>query len=349
MKVARTVRRRGKGGDRIKPLPISIDLAILFTAIFFPLFLIVGMRSESLEDVRYVEMKYTAALRTAVQDGGMMLNDNETQAKESAYDSLKFMRADKEKALDSFARTLYVNMGIAEDTAAQAALWWYIPAMVVLDYDGYYLYVSQTYSSEHGEEIMQHRWTPKIPYAWTDDTGNSIRFTLDSFVHVFESGPNRWQSGFRKDLIGETGVALLDDEDMFEQVRRITIMNTIQDQLAYYIQRHNQIALRNGISYTFTLPLISREDWVNTIDDIGIMAFIQGIPVGDQYYNNYALGGGRLVKAPVYFGGIDSRGLKYYYRDACQYNYRVEEVFPNAKEAAAAGYQEKSCYNPGVM
>lgn len=101
---------------------------------------------------------------------------------------------------------------------------------------------------------------------------------------------------------------MLEDKDRFEQVRRITIVNSVQDRLAYYIQRHNQVALRNGVSYTFALPLISQEEWVNTMDDIGMMAFIQGIPMGDQYYNNYALGGGRLVKAPVYFGGVDSRG-----------------------------------------
>lgn len=327
------------------------DLAIVFTAVFFPMFIILGMRAESLEDVRYVEMKYSAALRTAVQDGGMMLNDNETQDKESAYDSLKFMRVDKERALESFSHTLYINMGIADDPAAQTALWWYIPAIVVLDYDGYYMYVSQTFTNAYGEELMEHRWTPKIPYAWNDGRGNSIQFTLDSFVQVYESGGGSsiWHSGFREDLTGRTGVALLEDKDMFEQVRRITIVNTVQDHLASYIQRHNQVALRNGVSYTFALPLISQEEWVNTIDDIGMMAFIQGIPLGDQYYNNYALGGGRLVKAPVYFGGVDSRGLKYYYRDVCQYNYRVEEVFPSAKEAAAAGYQEKSCSNPGVL
>lgn len=324
------------------------DLAIVFTAVFFPMFLILGMRAESLEDVRFAEMKYTGALRTAVQDGGMKLNDNETQSKESAYDSVKYMRADKEQALESFSRTLYINMGIGDDKAAQAAFWWYIPAIVVLDYDGYYLFVSQPYVDDDGEELMEHRWTPKIPYAWNDGSGNSIQFTLDSYVQVYESNSSIWHSGFRKDLIGRTGVALLDHEDVFEQVRRITIVNTVQERLAYYIQLHNQVALRNGISYTFTLPLISQEEWVNTIDDIGMMAFIQGIPMGEQYYNNYALGGGRLVKAPTYFGAVDDRGLPYYYRDTCSFNDRVEEVFPSAKEAAAAGYHEKSCYNPGV-
>ncbi|GAB6930175.1 hypothetical protein JCM10914A_41580 [Paenibacillus sp. JCM 10914] len=325
------------------------DLAIIFTAIFLPMFIILGFRSENLEDIRYVELKYSSALRTAAQDAGFMLNVNASQGMEPAYDSLKFMNADKELALESFAKTLYINMGIAEDPAAQAALWWYIPALVVIDYDGYYIYALQSYESDAGEEVLQHVWSPKIPYAWTDSIGNSVHFTLDSYVNVYESASRQWQRGYQKELSGRTLVRLLDNEDTFEQMRRITIVNQIQEHLTYYIQRHNQGALRNGISYNFMLPYIAQEEWLNTIDDIGLLAFIQGLPIGDQYYNNYALGGGRLVKNPVYYGSMDHRGIRYYYREVCSFGDAILEVFPSAKQAAAAGYLEKSCVNPGVL
>ncbi|EHB64578.1 MULTISPECIES: hypothetical protein [Paenibacillus] len=326
------------------------DLAIVFTAIFFPLLLILGFRYESLEDIRYVEMKYTAALRSAVQDGSTNLNRNETQSFEAAYDSKKFMRADKDQAMKAFAQTLYMNMGIEDgDSASQAALWWYIPALVVLDYDGYFIYALQSYTNATGEEEMRHQWTPKLPYAWSDGEGNSVQFTLDSFVRVYESSSSRWYAGWRHELAGQSGVSLLQNEETFEHIRRITIVNAVQDRLAYYIQRHNESALRNGMTYIFTLPVISQEEWVNTIDDVGMLAFVQGIPLGDRYYNNYAIGGARLVKSPVYFGGVDERGLKYYFRDDCSFPFQVEETFSHPKEAAAAGYRERSCRNPGVL
>ena len=98
---------------------------------------------------------------------------------------------------------------------------------------------------------------------------------------------------------------------------------------------------KSGVSYTFKLPLIPKEDWVNTID-IGIMAFIQGIPIGDQFYNNYAFGGGRLIKNPVIYGAIDPQtGLKYYYRDSCSYPYRIEEAFSSEKEVACWIFPER--------
>ncbi|WP_054955815.1 hypothetical protein [Paenibacillus dakarensis] len=320
------------------------DLAIIFTAVFFPFFLLIGMHAENMTDTAYIEMKYSAGLKAAVQDGGEMLNVNETQSEEAGYESIKRFRADREKALSTFSNTLYINMGIQDDPQAQAALWWYIPALVVVDYDGYYIYSMQSYTGPDGEEQYRHVWTPKIPYAYSDGEGSSIHFTLDNQVEVYDGQNEVWYSGLQKELAGKTGVSLVDRPERFEEIRRITIVHSIQEELAYYIKRHNTLALRNGVSYRFSLPVISQEEWTNTINDIGLMAFIQGIPIGDRYYNNYSLGGGRLVKAPVYYGGVEpDTGMKYVYRSACSFPYEVREVFGSRKEAAASGYREKSC------
>lgn len=326
------------------------DWAILFTALFFPFFILLAIPAGNITDAAFVETKYTAGLRTALQDGAEMLNINESQAYEAGYGSMKRFRADKERALEAFSRTIYMNMGISEDIQAQAALWWYIPALAVVDYDGYYIYAMQSYINADGEEVIRHTWSPKIPYAYNDDEGNSIHFTLDNEVEAYNRSTGLWYSGLQTELEGKTGIELLDKPGTFEEVRRISIVHAIQDDLAYYIGRHNELALRNGISYTFSLPVIEQEEWVNTVNDIGMMAFVQGIPIGDRYYNNYAFGGGRLVKNPVYFGGVDSNtGLKYYYRDTCSFPYDKQEAFSTRKEAAAAGYREKSCMNSGMI
>lgn len=325
------------------------DLAIVFTAVFFPFFLLISIHTENISEAAFVEMKYSAGLRAAVQDGGEMLNINETQAEEAGYVSFKKFRADKEGALSTFSNTMYINMGIEDDVHAQAALWWYIPALVVVDYDGYYIYSMQTYTGADGEESMSHAWSPKIPYGYSDGNGNSIHFTLDNQVEIYNGTSKLWYSGFQSELVGKTGVPLLDNSNTFEEIRRITIVNSIQDDLAYFIKRHNTLAMRNGISYRFSLPLIAQEEWNNTINDIGLMAFVQGIPIGDRFYNNYSLGGGRLIKTPVYSGGVEAgTGNKYYYRDTCSFPYEVHEVFNSRREAAASGYREKVCYNEDV-
>ena len=84
----------------------------------------------------------------------------------------------------------------------------------------------------------------------------------------------------------------------FNQLRRETIINLITSVLKQEFNEHNSYADYMGITYNFNIPDIGRDQWNNTIDDISVLAFFQGMPMGSEtYYNNYSLGGARIVKA----------------------------------------------------
>ncbi|GIO31169.1 MULTISPECIES: hypothetical protein [Paenibacillus] len=321
------------------------DFSIVFVLIFVPAFLLSGFYDKDQQTVRFLELKYVTALRTAVQDGASVLNRNEKQEFEAGYGSEKFFRADKEEALAVFYKSLYANLGIEDDLPAQAALDHYIPAVAVIDYDGYYVYADEEYTGEDGSPRARHVWSPKKPFAYGDENGNLVRFTLDNEVEAYDFTAGQWIRGLQRELAASTNVPLLARPELFEQVRRTTIVQTIQNDLANVINRHNEFAAKNGASYLFTLPSISGEEWNNSIRDIGMMAFIQGIPVGHDYINNYALGGGRLVKRPNLFAGSDpATGIRYFERGSCRSGLVYEETFTDAKEASANGYFERSCY-----
>ncbi|BFH60136.1 hypothetical protein [Paenibacillus azoreducens] len=324
------------------------NLAILFVCIFLPFMLVLDMRTRDQETVLQLKSQYTAALRTAVQDASKMLNINELQEYEAGYQSVKFFKVNKELALDTFFRTLYLNFGVENDPIGQGTLASYIPVIGITDYDGFFLYTMSEYKDQTGQNLAKPMWRPKKPYAYSDGSGNSINFTLDSYVHAYDAASGKWVEGFREDLQGITSIPLLNDPVNFDSVRRSTIIRSIQRDLAYFINAYNEYAIRNGISYTFKLPEIPHEEWTNTINDVGIIAFIQGLPIGEQMYNNYALGGGRLVKKTNFYGAIDPQtGIKYYYKTTCGFPYQVEEIFDHAKDAAAAGYIPKECVNGG--
>ncbi|QDY82854.1 hypothetical protein FQU75_05305 [Paenibacillus polymyxa] len=317
------------------------DFAVIFILLFLPFGVVNDIQVQNQREVQQLEMKYTSALRTAVQDAGVVLSQNERQEREAGYGSDKFFRVDKEEALTTFLHTLYLNMGIAGDTAAQRALLDYIPVIVVLDYDGYYTFASATYQDVHGQATIEHKWSVKKSYAYADSAGNSVGFTLDNYLHAYDAQNHRWIEGFQKELEGQTPISLLNDSKTFEQIRRSTIVSCVQEDLARIINIHNEKAARNGISYTFTLPLIPQEEWYNTIDDVGMIAFIQGIPVGDRYYNNYGFGGGRVVRKKPIIGAIEpDTGIKYFYRDSCPAPFKAVEHFTDEQSAAAAGYFE---------
>ncbi|MBA9084061.1 hypothetical protein FHR92_000515 [Fontibacillus solani] len=323
------------------------DWSIIFVLIIAPLLWIGCLRSGQLREVNSLEIKYTSILRTAVQDGGAALNLNEMQHYESGYGSDKFMRVDKEQGLKAMLNTLAINLGIEDDPIAKSALLRYIPAVVVIDYDGYYVYALCETTSDKGSILWEHRWLPKKPFLYRDTLGNSMSFTLDHFVTIINSLSGEEIRGTFEEIATASvsaisvSLPLLEDVDKFEEVRRSTIVRSIEQDLANVINYHNEYAIKQGLSYVFTLPIISQEDWHNTLDDVGMIVFLQGVPIGDQYYNNYAFGGGRLVKTKSIVGGKNPvNGIKYQLRGNMDAPFPVDEVFASKADAAANGYFE---------
>ncbi|MFC0213876.1 hypothetical protein ACFFK0_15705 [Paenibacillus chartarius] len=321
-----------------------INWAIVGVLILLPFYVINRIDTETQRRMMITEMRYDAALDAAVDDAARALLNNASQQQEARYDSVKRVRVNKDEAIDTFYRTLYINFGIEEDPVAQGVLMRYIPAVIVIGYDGFWVYAEEELRNAAGETEIRPVWGPKKPYAYADAQGNSLSFTLDDYVIAYEASSRTWREGFRPELQSATAIPLLRDAELFEQVRRSTIVNAIQNELAYRINRHNQHVSRYGVSYTFTLPTISAEEWKNTVGDIGVMAFVQGIPMGSKTYNNYALGGSRVLKKPVIFGAMKD-GRKVYYRSACGYSYPVEETFASEKAAAQKGYMPLACVN----
>ncbi|MCD1261265.1 hypothetical protein B5M42_020910 [Paenibacillus athensensis] len=321
-----------------------IKLAIVGVLLVFPLYIILGLRIAEQRQALLTELRYNAAIDAAVDDAAKALILNADQGKEAQYDSAKRMSVNKEEAIQAFYRTLYMNFGVWEDTISQGDLNRYIPAVVVIGYDGYWVYAEDEFTNAVGEKELRPVWGPKKPYAYVDAQGNSLSFTLDDYVTAYEQSSGSWKHGFRSEIGGSSAIPLLHDAATFEQVRRSTIVNAIQNELAYRINLHNRYAARAGISYTFTLPTISQEDWNSTIDDIGVLAFVQGIPMGTGTYNNYALGGSRVLQKQVYAAALKN-GIPYYYLRSCSMPYPVRETFSYAKNAAQQGYIPLSCAN----
>lgn len=109
----------------------------------------------------------------------------------------------------------------------------------------------------------------------------------------------------------------------FNETRRNTIISLIVSTLRQEFNEHNDFADTVGVTYEFSLPEIGRDQWNNTIDDISVLAFIQGMPIGgDTYYNNYSLGGSRIVQTNYYYAetvsfGATGENHKVYHKEYC--------------------------------
>ncbi|MEK3787497.1 hypothetical protein [Paenibacillus sp. FSL K6-1230] len=313
--------------------------AVVFVIIVFPLFFKNDLRVMEQERTQEAMVMYNGAFQAAVQDAAFALQMNESQNQESNYGSLKKVRANKELAVEAFYETLFHNTGIADDATAQGVLKAYIPLLAIIDYDGIWVYTNESFRNERGELENRQVWNSKKAYTYLDEQGNSIAFTLDDYIYAYNSHNKQWVEGTREEVAAEVdyNIPLVNDPVAFEAVRRQTIIDTLQRNVEHTINLYNQHVSRVGISYRFMLPVISQEEWNNTINDVGVLSFIQGVPVGMNYYNSYALGGSRLIKSPVIYG-YEQDGQKVYYRESDYFGGEILEKFSSERDAAQAGY-----------
>lgn len=268
------------------------------------------MKTNNLEEISYKKMVMNRIIDTSVEDGVSCLIE---RGKGSS------VKINKEKCVDAFLNTLYLNFGITDDPYAKTKIAGYIPLIVILDKDGLYLYANETYKDIQGYSMISAIWQPKITFAYTKNQ-YVYGFTLENEVSVYDRSTGLFYEGKQTDLKNEITADLLQDDLVFDQVRRRTIIETLQRVVNDTINHHNESARQYGITYQFTLPVIEDEVWEQTIDDVGMLAFFQGMPIGidDAYYNEYALGGARLIKAEGYYIQADpSNGLPYYHRANC--------------------------------
>lgn len=144
------------------------------------------------------------------------------------------------------------------------------------------------------------------------------------------------------------------DVGPFHEKRRKTIIDIITAAFTEEINvEHNRFADLVGVTYNFYFPTLSEQDWINTIDDISVLAFVQGIPIGNaegEYYNNFALGGSKIVKKEyIYINNVN--GYNFYHTHDCPTLFNENGEFmwneilyiPISKEDAVTKYNAYPC------
>lgn len=100
------------------------------------------------------------------------------------------------------------------------------------------------------------------------------------------------------------------------QHKKDIIINTIEKNLS---QATAQAQAMN-LNYEYRLPQLSYDEWEQALSNISIIAFMQGMPIGLKYYNNYAIATSTLNKEFVdpdelYFAGKED---PYYHQRQCE-------------------------------
>lgn len=71
----------------------------------------------------------------------------------------------------------------------------------------------------------------------------------------------------------------------FNQHRIAVIKNSIVTNLITAINSYNS----NANSYAYSLPKLTEEDWEKVVNNVCVISFMQGLPMGGKYFNNYVV------------------------------------------------------------
>lgn len=124
------------------------------------------------------------------------------------------------------------------------------------------------------------------------------------------------------------------------QHKKDIIINTIEKNLS---QATAQAQAMN-LNYEYRLPQLSYDEWEQALSNISIIAFMQGMPIGLKYYNNYAIATSTLNKEFVdpdelYFAGKDDQ---YYHQRQCEQATGSDYVGYRSIDYVAKSYEKSN-------
>ena len=84
------------------------------------------------------------------------------------------------------------------------------------------------------------------------------------------------------------------ESSLFNEHRMDVIISSIESNLLSIIANFN---IHNNSGFEFSLPVLSEEDWYKITNNVTIVSFMQGLPIGNyKYYSNYSIVANTLNK-----------------------------------------------------
>lgn len=289
------------------------------------------------------------------------MNDTFDRALDAALDGIvdvvdgDTIQVRRQQCVNNFYRGLYAGMGIMDNDSAKELVQLYVPVLAFIDNNGIYV----QYSDYDATSAYRKVWSQLYPFTISDDA--SVGGGPDTFVHycvnytlgttiqvligneVYEGDWNDLHDYYASKGTAEEKAVF--SSDRFADINKFTlyknsaVIDTITDTVEYYVSRHNAIASRYGISYTFYLPEGAYSDFNRSVTDISFLAVMQGYPIGigdSDVFNRYALSGARIrIKDSYVIQTVD--GFLYYHKESCKMLDDSKKIVGTKEECAMHG------------
>lgn len=346
------------------------------------------IKAEEME--MYYQRVIDAALEDAAYE--MKQVESQDKQIDYGYSDLKNKKinVNAKVGVDSFFDSMYNVLGVKGNEVAESYLNLFVPAVAVVEYDGVRISKNETVMAEDGTSSVKRILKPKRYFTYTYsiirtggeykfvpgiETSNlvsshTIEFTMDSKVthrgynYIYDEELQA-QSFYLEDEKnnGELIAGVLDSEAKqtlkseivsgLLDTRTSVISNVVSNELSYAVNENNLYARQAGVVYSFSFPATTEDEMYNMIDGVGIIAFVQGISVGNKYLNTKAFGTSTLENATRYYFTAPSNDsqihMNLYHKDIKCPEYRLSQILDMSPRYVSSRQQAATAVTTGTL
>ncbi len=344
--------------------PISLAMIALF--VFAPFLMLAKIQTDFLQKTLMLRQHYDTAIDNAVSDAAFVLAGS-VRMQTSDTEAHRF-EADAQEALVAFFDSLSNGLGAAGDVMSESRVRSHVPVVLAVGYQGLILYTNSQYKDAQGVVVSGPVVFPEKPYIWVPEDGRKpVLFTMGSDVILYNDGQVSPSSYLKAAALYPE----FSDREQFDTMRLSAIAKTVRDALSQGLSLaamtpdvlHSSAdgleAFRQGRvqnlyrtesgSAFLQLPTADDAAFRRAVSDVGLLAFVQGLPVGgNKDYSTFAFGGGRVVKRNGVVGYAWDSRLLYCVEDCVEFqkvsadpafDLNTMVFFAGPEEAALEGYE----------
>lgn len=369
------------------------DFALVFIAIILPFMLVLYINITFTIKAEEMEMYYQRVINSALDDAAYEMKQIESQDKQIDYgysdSSYKKINVNAEVGVNSFFETMYNTLGINGNEIAESYFDLFVPAVAVIEYNGVRISKNETVTASDGTSSVQRVLKPKRYFTYTYSivrnggeyklvpgvqTSNlasihTIEFTMDSKVthrgynYIYDEEIEA-ESFYLDDANNNDNLVagVLDGTKQtlkseivshLTDTRASIISNVVSSELSYAVNENNLYARQAGVVYSFSFPATTEDEMYNMIDGVGIIAFVQGISVGNKYLNTKAFGLSTLENATRYYFTAPSNDsqihMNLYHKDIKCPEYKLCEIKNMSPRYATSKQQAATSMTTGTL
>lgn len=294
----------------------------------------VYVQTDILHQKAQIEIVYKDKVTTAIDDATVALKLFVEENYES--NEVKKVHIDAAEVVNTFFTSYHYGFNVI-GKVDKIKMDQYVLALVLVGYDGFYVYGCQNVVDEMGIRSIKPILSEKKPYLYKDNM-YSMAVTLGDDMLLIENVNLAEEVGLVSDM---TNLPLGIDPIDYDWQRQKIIVDSITEALYETVNLHNRYVRQLGNSYEFHIPYTENASFADTIDDVGLLAIVQGQPLGrGDYLEIMSYTQGEVVQTGQVMAYEDTMG-RLYYCDHEAFHTTVDthkKTFSTPMEAAKEGY-----------